>query len=135
MQVSFIFTTALPPTIISGVRTSIKHLKECQAERDGQKIKVALLKKLLKEHQIPHMESESHIIPVIIGDAEKCRVASQILIDQFNIYVQPINYPTVPKGTERLRLAPTPLHTEQMIHDLVFALKSVLQELSLPIAA
>lgn len=131
----FIFTTALPPTIVAGVLASVQHLKTCQAERAEHQRKVTLLKDALKAARIPHFQSASHIVPVIIGDAKNCKFASEILMEQYGIYVQPINYPTVPKGTERLRLAPTPLHTEEMIEDLVLALSEVFQQLQLKKAA
>lgn len=131
----FIFTTALPPAIISGVLTSIRCLKQCSDARNEHQRKVIMLKNKLKAAKIPFYPSASHIVPVIIGDASACRYASQLLLDKYSIYIQPINFPTVPKGTERLRLAPTPFHTEEMIDNLVEGLKEVFQHESLRQAA
>ena len=118
----FIFTTALPPAVAAAATTSIRHLKTSGAERAAQKANVAILRHKLDRAGIPHMANESHIIPVMIGDPVKCRMISDILMDDWGIYVQPINYPTVPKGTERLRLTPGPHHTEADIDKLVTAL-------------
>ncbi|MEM8556071.1 MAG: 5-aminolevulinate synthase [Pseudomonadota bacterium] len=119
----FIFTTALPPAVAAAAQTSIAHLKQSQIERAQQKRQVARLRAALDKAGIPHMENPSHIIPVMIGDPVKCRQISDWLMERFNIYVQPINYPTVPKGTERLRFTPSPLHTDADIDRLVSALK------------
>ena len=119
----FIFTTALPPAVASAARTSIAHLKESSDERMGQRAQVARLRAGLDAAGIPHMPNESHIVPVMIKDPVKTRMISDYLMDQFGIYVQPINYPTVPKGTERLRFTPSPLHTDADIDHLVQALK------------
>jgi 5-aminolevulinate synthase len=118
----FIFTTAIPPAVASAAATSIRHLKASGDERAAQKANVALLRHKLDRAGIPHMANESHIIPVMIGDPVKCRMISDILMEDWGIYVQPINYPTVPKGTERLRLTPGPHHTEADIDKLVTAL-------------
>jgi 5-aminolevulinate synthase len=118
----FIFTTAIPPAVAAAATTSIRHLKTSGAERAAQKANVALLRRKLDRAGIPHMANESHIIPVMIGDPVKCRMISDILMEDWSIYVQPINYPTVPKGTERLRLTPGPHHTEADIDKLVTAL-------------
>ena len=104
----FIFTTALPPAIAAAATASIQHLKSSQAERHAQRDRVAYLRKRLDQVGIPHMANDSHIIPVMIGDPVKCRMISNILMEDWGIYVQPINYPTVPKGTERLRFTPVP---------------------------
>jgi 5-aminolevulinate synthase len=118
----FIFTTAIPPAVASAATTSIRHLKTSGEERAAQKANVAQLRRKLDRAGIPHMANESHIIPVMIGDPVKCRMISDILMEDWGIYVQPINYPTVPKGTERLRLTPGPHHTEADIDKLVAAL-------------
>jgi len=102
----FIFTTALPPALAAGAATSIRHLKTSGIERDGQRRQVARLRARLDAAGIPHISNPSHIIPVMIGDPVKCKMISDILMDEYGIYVQPINYPTVPKGTERLRFTP-----------------------------
>ena len=116
----FIFTTSLPPAIAAGALESVKHLKESNFEREEHKRKVNLVKNKLKNNGIIIMENNSHIVPVKVGDPILCKKASDILLEKYQIYVQPINYPTVPKGTERLRITPTPLHTEKMIDHLVF---------------
>jgi 5-aminolevulinate synthase len=131
----FIFTTALPPAIVAGVQASIHCLKNGQAQRDRHQRKVKMLKEKLVAANIPFYPSASHIVPVIIGDAAGCRYASELLMDKYGIYVQPINFPTVPKGTERLRLAPTPFHTEEMIDNLVEGLREVFAQLALKQAA
>jgi 5-aminolevulinate synthase len=121
----FIFTTAIPPSVAAAATASIRHLKVSAAERAAQKANVALLRRKLDRAGIPHMANDSHIIPVMIGDPVKCRMISDILMEDWGIYVQPINYPTVPKGTERLRLTPGPHHTEADIEKLVSALHSL----------
>ncbi|MXQ09711.1 5-aminolevulinate synthase [Alphaproteobacteria bacterium GH1-50] len=123
----FIFTTALPPAVAAAACTSVKHLKRSQLERARQRRQVALLRRLLDEKGIPHMPNPSHIIPVMIGDPVKCRMISDMLMDDWGIYVQPINYPTVPKGLERLRITPGPLHSDDDIAYLVEALNSLWQ--------
>ena len=121
----FIFTTAIPPAVAAAAATSIRHLKTSGEERAQQKANVALLRQRLDRAGIPHLANESHIIPVMIGDPVKCRMISDILMQDWGIYVQPINYPTVPKGTERLRLTPGPHHSETDIDKLVSALSSL----------
>ncbi len=118
----FIFTTAIPPAVAAAARTSIAHLKRSQSERDQQRHQVAKLRAGLDAAGIPHLENPSHIIPVMIKDPVKCRQLADILMQDFGIYVQPINYPTVPKGTERLRFTPSPLHSDADIEHLVYAL-------------
>lgn len=118
----FIFTTALPPAVAAAATASIRHLKTSQAEREGQRRQVARLRARLDALGIPHMKNDSHIIPVMIGDPVKCRQISDMLMDDWGIYVQPINYPTVPRGTERLRITPSPLHSDAEIEHLVQAL-------------
>ena len=118
----FIFTTAIPPAVAAAARTSIAHLKRSQSERDQQRHQVAKLRAGLDAAGIPHLENPSHIIPVMIKDPVKCRQLADIMMQDFGIYVQPINYPTVPKGTERLRFTPSPLHSDADIEHLVHAL-------------
>ncbi|MFL4472268.1 5-aminolevulinate synthase [Tateyamaria armeniaca] len=121
----FIFTTALPPAVAAAARTSIQHLKQSDQERLLQRERVAYLRKRLDQEGIPHLENPSHIIPVMIKDPVKCRMLSDYLMQRYGIYVQPINYPTVPKGTERLRFTPSPLHSIEDIEHLVYALKDL----------
>jgi 5-aminolevulinate synthase len=121
----FIFTTALPPAVAAAATASIKHLKTSQSERKLQRERVAYLRKRLDQEGIPHLDNPSHIIPVMIKDPVKCRMLSDYLMQTYGIYVQPINYPTVPKGTERLRFTPSPLHTNEDIELLVHALKEL----------
>ncbi|MTI44853.1 5-aminolevulinate synthase [Roseibium hamelinense] len=118
----FIFTTALPPALAAGAATSIRHLKESTSEREAHKAAVAKVRAALDRRGIPHMPNPSHIVPVMVGDAKKCKWISDILLDNYGIYVQPINYPTVPVGTERLRITPTPFHTDSDIDHLACAL-------------
>ena len=121
----FIFTTALPPAVAAAATASIRHLKASEAERLAQRDRVARLRARLDAIGIPHMPNDSHIIPVMIGDPVKCRQISDILMTDWGIYVQPINYPTVPKGTERLRITPSPFHSDADIDKLVNALASL----------
>jgi 5-aminolevulinate synthase len=121
----FIFTTALPPAIAAAAIASIRHLKTSDLERARQRRQVARLRARLDAHGIPHMANESHIIPVMIGDPVKCRQISDILMNDWGIYVQPINYPTVPKGTERLRITPSPMHSDADIDRFAEALASL----------
>ncbi len=123
----FIFTTALPPAVAAAAATSIRHLKNSQMERARHRRQVAYLRNRLDECGIPHIPNPSHIIPVMIGDPVKCRMISDMLMDDWGIYVQPINYPTVPKGTERLRITPSPLHSDADVEYLVEALNSLWQ--------
>ena len=127
----FIFTSALPPLLAAGALAAVRHLKESQAERLRHQDRVSLVKRRLGEAGLPIIANESHIVPVTVGDAALCRTASDLLLRQHHIYVQPINYPTVPRGTERLRLTPTPLHSDADVETLVAALSEVWQDLSL----
>ncbi|MBV2359358.1 5-aminolevulinate synthase [Thalassococcus sp. CAU 1522] len=121
----FIFTTALPPAVAAAARTSIAHLKSSDVERKRQRAQVDKLRDRLSQIGIPHLDNPSHIIPVMVKDPVKCRQLADILMQDFGIYVQPINYPTVPKGTERLRFTPGPLHSDADIEHLVMALTTL----------
>ncbi len=127
----FIFTTAIPPAVAAAATASIQHLKASQLERAAQKRQVEKLRSMLDARGIPHMPNPSHIIPVMIGDPVKCRMISEMLLRDFDIYVQPINYPTVPKGTERLRITPGPMHSDADIEHLVGALSSMWEQCQL----
>lgn len=127
----FIFTTTLPPSLAAGANASIRHLMESPAERAGQQRNVSRLRAMLEEAGIPCIPTDTHILPVLVGDPVLCKAASDMLIEEFGIYVQPINFPTVPRGTERLRITPSPLHTDAMMHDLTEALKTVFDRLNL----
>ncbi|MDR9426581.1 MAG: 5-aminolevulinate synthase [Salibaculum sp.] len=127
----FIFTTALPPAIAAAAQASIAHLKTSQVERDQQRRQVARLREMLDKQGIPHLHNDSHIIPVMIKDPVKCRMLADILMRDFGIYVQPINYPTVPKGTERLRFTPGPLHSDADLVHLVEALTTLWKQCAL----
>ena len=118
----FIFTTALPPAVAAAARASIMHLKTSQDERTRHQVQVAKLRERLDRAGIPHLMNDSHIVPVMIKDPVKTRMLADYLMNEWDIYVQPINYPTVPKGTERLRFTPSPLHTDADIEHLVNAL-------------
>jgi 5-aminolevulinate synthase len=129
----FIFTTALPPAVCAAATASIRHLKNSQWERDRHQERVARVKAVLTSAGLPVMPSDTHIVPIFVGDPEKCKAASDLLLTDHNIYIQPINYPTVPKGTERLRVTPTPYHNDQLIDALAEALVDVWQRLDLPL--
>jgi 5-aminolevulinate synthase len=128
----FIFTTALPPALCAAARASIEHLKVSNTEREQHRRQAELTKEMLSHAGLPVLPTETHIVPIIVGDARACKAASDLLLSKHDIYIQPINYPTVPKGTERLRITPTPLHTDEMIIALRHALVSVWAELELP---
>jgi 5-aminolevulinate synthase len=121
----FIFTTALPPALAAGALTSIRHLKVSHAEREMQRDRVARVRRRLNAIGIPMLDNPSHIIPVMVGDPRKCKMISDWLMENHGIYVQPINYPTVPRGTERLRFTPSPVHTDADIDRLVSALSEI----------
>src|SRR6201997_5181409 len=129
----FIFTTALPPAVCAAATAAIRHLKTSQWERDRHQERAARVKSVLNAAGLPVMPSETHIVPVMMGDPEKCKEASDLLLADHGIYVQPINYPTVPRGTERLRITPTPYHDDAVIGALAEALVDVWERLSLPL--
>ena len=131
----FIFTTSLPPCIAAGAYTSIRDLKFSSKEREQMLKNIFDLKSLLRKKNIPFIDHGSHIIPVVIGDPKLCKKASELLLDDYKIYVQPINYPTVPRGTERLRITASPLHDNKMIRELVKALDDVFKILKIQNAA
>ncbi len=127
----FIFTTALPPAVAAAARTSIAHLKVSQMERARHHRQVARLRARLDASGIPHMDNDSHIVPVMIGNPVKTKMIADLLMDDFGIYVQPINYPTVAKGTERLRFTPSPLHSDADIDHLMSALDALWSQCAL----
>ncbi|MBK1623175.1 5-aminolevulinate synthase [Afifella marina] len=129
----FIFTTALPPAIAAAACASIRHLKTSQEERAGQQRQAARTKEVLRRAGLPVMPSETHIVPVLVGEPEACKAASDRLMEKHRIYIQPINYPTVPRGTERLRITPTPMHDDQLIDQLAEALVETWLALDLPL--
>jgi 5-aminolevulinate synthase len=121
----FIFTSAMPPLLAAGARAAVRHLRDSQSERAAHQERVATVKRHLAEAGLPVKENDSHIVPVMVGDAAACRLASDLLLREHQIYVQPINYPTVPRGTERLRLTPTPLHSDADVEALTSALHQI----------
>ncbi len=132
---SFIFTTALPPGVAAGALASVRHLKLSSAERERHQERAATLKRRLAEAELPVIDTPSHIVPIIVGDPVKCKQVTDVLLSEFGIYIQPINYPTVPRGTERLRITPNPYHTDELMDDLVAALATIWRRLELPLAA
>jgi 5-aminolevulinate synthase len=120
---SFIFTTSLPPSVLAGALASVEHLKVSDIERQRMRRNVKMLKEGLERADLPYMRSESHIVPLIVGEANCCREVSQILMDEYNVYVQPINYPTVPKGTERLRFTASAAHTTEDVQNVLNTLE------------
>lgn len=129
----FIFTTALPPAVCAAAAASIRHLKSSQWERDRHQERVARVKAVLTAAGLPVMPSDTHIVPIAVGDPEKCKAASDMLLADHGIYIQPINYPTVPMGTERLRVTPSPYHDDHMIDALAAALSDVWERLNMPL--
>jgi 5-aminolevulinate synthase len=127
----FIFTTALPPGVCAAATAAIRHLKTSNAERERHQERAARLKSVLNAAALPVMPSDTHIVPVLVGDAEKCKTASDLLLTEHGIYIQPINYPTVPRGMERLRITPTPYHDDRLIDALAEALVDVWKRLGL----
>jgi len=129
----FIFTTALPPAICSAATAAIRHLKSSNWERERHQDRAARVKAILSAAGLPVMSSDTHIVPLFVGDPELCKQASDMLLEEHGIYIQPINYPTVAKGTERLRITPSPYHDDGLIDGLAEALLQVWQRLSLPL--
>lgn len=134
----FIFTTALPPAVAAGAAASIRHLKQSGEERAQHQANVAQVRRELEALGIPHVDNPSHIIPVMVGDPVKCKYISDVLLKEYGIYIQPINYPTVPKGTERLRITPSPVHSAEDIAHLTQAIGTLWEQCQLarmPLAA
>lgn len=121
----FIFSSSLPPAVAAGAIAAIRHLKESSAERERQQDRVQALRRKLDAAGIPHLPNPSHIVPVMVGEAKACKAISDELLARFDIYVQPINYPTVPRGAERLRITPSPFHSDADIDRLVAALRQI----------
>ncbi len=130
----FIFTTALPPPVCAAATAAIRHLKASGWERERHQDRAGRVKAVLTAAGLPLMPSDTHIVPVFVGDPENCKTASDLLLEEHGIYIQPINYPTVPKGTERLRITPSPYHTDALIDDLAEALLDVWERLGLPLS-
>ncbi len=131
----FIFTTSLPPALLAGALASVRHVRASNDLRIRHQQRAARLKSLLADAGLPVLETPTHIVPVMVGDAARAKELTDILLHEHGIYVQPINYPTVPKGTERLRLTPSPLHDDDIMRELVSALSEVWRRLELPLAA
>lgn len=131
----FIFSTALPPAVAAGARAAIQHLKQSSAEREALQERARTLRRRLDEIHVPHLDNPSHIVPVMVYDPVQCKRISDILLDRYGVYVQPINYPTVPRGTERLRITPGPVHTDADMDHLVASLEAVWSQFSLRRAA
>jgi len=131
----FIFTTSLAPVLVAGALASIRHLKSSSVERDGQQAAAAMLKGMFRDAGLPMMPSTTHIVPLMVGDPVKAKRISDILLAEYGVYVQPINYPTVPRGTERLRFTPGPTHDEGMMRALTCALVEIWDRLELKLAA
>jgi 5-aminolevulinate synthase len=130
----FIFTTSLSPVLVAGVLAAVRHLKASSVERDAQQANAAMLKKLFADAGLPVMLSNTHIVPLMVGDPVKAKKISDILLAEYGVYVQPINYPTVPRGTERLRFTPGPQHDEGMMRDLTAALLEIWDRMEMPVA-
>jgi len=131
----FIFTTSLSPVLVAGALASVRHLKGSSEERDAQQASAAKLKDMMREAGLPVMDSTTHIVPLMVGDPVKAKRASDILLAEYGVYVQPINYPTVPRGTERLRFTPGPSHDEAMMRELVGALVEIWSRMEMKLAA
>jgi 5-aminolevulinate synthase len=129
----FIFTTALPPAVCAAATAAIRHLRSSSWERERHQDRAARTKAVLAAAGIPVMPSETHIVPIFVGDPEQCKAASDLLLSEHGVYIQPINYPTVPKGTERLRITPSPYHEDALIDALAEALVDVWERLGLPL--
>ena len=131
----FIFTTSLSPVLVAGVLASVRHLKASSVEREGQQAAAATLKAMMEDAGLPVMASTTHIVPLMVGDPVRAKRISDILLAEYGVYVQPINYPTVPRGSERLRFTPGPAHSEAMMRELVDALREIWSRLEMRAAA
>ena len=131
----FIFTTSLSPVLVAGALASVRHLKQSSEERDGQQAAARQLKQMFAEAGLPVMDTATHIVPLMVGDPVKAKKVSDILLAEYGVYVQPINYPTVPRGTERLRFTPGPAHNEAMMRDLTRALLEIWDRMEMRLAA
>jgi len=131
----FIFTTSLSPVLVAGALASVRHLKQSSEERDGQQAAATRLKTLFGEAGLPVMQTSTHIVPLMVGDPVKAKKISDILLAEYGVYVQPINYPTVPRGTERLRFTPGPAHSEAMMRELTQALLEIWDRMEMRLAA
>ena len=131
----FIFSTALPPAVAAGATAAIQHLKQSNVEREALQERARTLRRRLDEIHVPHLDNASHIVPVMVYDPVQCKRISDILLDRHGVYVQPINYPTVPRGTERLRITPGPVHTDADMDHLVESLEAVWSQFRLRRAA
>jgi 5-aminolevulinate synthase len=127
----FIFSSALPPAVAAGARAAIRHLRSSSAERDALQDRARTLRGRLEAVGVPHLDNPSHIVPVMVGDPVRCKAIADVLLDRYGIYVQPINYPTVPRGTERLRITPGPVHSDADMDHLVASLEAVWSEFGL----
>ncbi|MFC4295400.1 5-aminolevulinate synthase [Novosphingobium tardum] len=130
----FIFTTSLSPVLVAGVLAAVRHLKGSSEERDAQQRHAAMLKGMFRDAGLPVMDSTTHIVPLMVGDPVRAKAISDILLAEYGVYVQPINYPTVPRGTERLRFTPGPTHDEAMMRELTQALVEIWERFDLPVA-
>ena len=130
----FIFTTSLSPALVAGVLASVRHLKASSAEREGQQAAAEMLKQKMRDAGLPVMDSVTHIVPLMVGDPVRAKKISDILLAEYGVYVQPINFPTVPRGTERLRFTPGPAHSAEMMDDLVEALVEIWDRMDLELA-
>ena len=130
----FIFTTSLSPALVAGVLAAVRHLKESSEEREGQQAAAELLKRKMRDAGLPVMDSVTHIVPLMVGDPVHAKKISDILLAEYGVYVQPINFPTVPRGTERLRFTPGPAHTAEMMDGLVEALVEIWDRMDMDLA-
>ena len=131
----FIFTTSLSPVLVAGALASVRHLKESSAEREAQQAAAAMLKAKFADAGLPVMPSVTHIVPLLVGYPVEAKRISDILLAEYGLYVQPINFPTVPRGTERLRFTPGPRHTSEMMDELTGALVEIWDRLEIKLAA
>src|SRR3712207_5404403 len=131
----FIFTTSLSPVLVAGALASVRYLKQSAAEREAQQVAAARLKQIFADARLPVMPSATHIVPLLVGDPVRTKRISDILLAEYGMYVQPINYPTVPRGTERLRFTPGPAHDEAMMRELTAALVEIWDRPEMKLAA